>query len=275
MRTLNLFKTVTTAVGLLAGLLLMAVACFAQPGKEPVSAKARLQGAVIGEDGKGLAKALVVYTRLPRFSRRTTDPPVPLPPGATVSGPKFPPPVGPRFITEPALAKSVYADQNGVFDVGNLDPASYYLCAQVVGGGYLDPCKWSGMETLKLNSGQIRTGLQIKLKKGAILRFRIEDPKALLPRDSVVAAPHLIVGIRTETGAFHAAYTVRQDAAGRDLQLTVPFDTPLRLWIYSRHVKLTDTTGAAVDVSGAGASIRLSPQDEVKQLTYLVTGPLQ
>ncbi|MDP2999223.1 MAG: hypothetical protein Q8N47_17175 [Bryobacterales bacterium] len=275
MRTPNFFKTVTTAVWLLSGLSLMAVACFAQPGKEPVSAKARLQGAVIGEDGKALARAVVIYTRLPRYSRRTSDPPVPLPPGATVPGPKFPPPAGPRFITEPALARSVTADQNGVFDVGDLDTASYYLCAQVVGGGYLDPCKWSGIETLKLNPGQIRTGLQIKLKKGAILRFRIEDPKALLPKDSVVAAPHLIIGIRTETGAFHAAYTARQDATGRDLQLTVPFDTPLRLWVYSRHVKLTDTTGAVVDVTGAGPSIQLSPKDEVKQFTYVVTGPLQ
>ena len=50
--------------------------------------------------------------------------------------------------------------------------------------------------------------------------------------------------------AYLGAENTGVDIAGRDYQIVIPAGTPLRLWLFSRHVALNDASGKAVDVTG-------------------------
>jgi hypothetical protein len=74
------------------------------------------------------------------------------------------------------------------------------------------------------------------------------------------------------SGAFLAADIASVDRSGRDYQMTIPAGIPLKLWVFSRHVTLTDSRGLSVDNSGGKIPFQAAAgQDQVFTLT--VSGP--
>src|SRR6266496_1974453 len=49
--------------------------------------------------------------------------------------------------TVPPARATAATNQNGAFLLPGLPPGAYRICAQVPGGGYLDPCEWSDYTT--------------------------------------------------------------------------------------------------------------------------------
>ena len=180
------------------------------------------------------------YTQLPQ--------PVPiLPPGTTAARnqPRL------RWREIPFVHAFVRTGIGGAFDIGSLPQGQYTLCVQVPGGGFLDPCRWSRPIVVKLATGQSQTGVRIILARGSIVQIRVNDPLKLLPANEKGFASRLITGVHTASGQFHSASLIARDAAGADLQVTVPFGTPLRFWAHTRHVRLTDALGTVLDNLGA------------------------
>jgi hypothetical protein len=93
----------------------------------------------------------------------------------------------------------------------------------------------------------------IVLKKGVLLKVRVNDPAGLLPavKEDFLRPLNLIVGVVFGEGAFLRATNTGVDGAGRDYEMSVPAGTPLKLWVFSRHVTTADSRGLPVDNLGA------------------------
>jgi hypothetical protein len=162
---------------------------------------------------------------------------------------------------EAVVHNRISADAAGAAALPNLPAGEYALCGRVPGLPYLDPCRWGAQPRITV-SANASTQHTIVLTKGVFLKVRINDEKGLLPRvkDGPSRAGNLIVGVKFRNGAYLGAENTGVDASGRDYQLVVPAGEPLKLWLFSRHVALTDAAGKAVDMSGA--MIRSRPPRE-------------
>ena len=190
-----------------------------------------IEGSVTAEDGAPVAGAVVSYTRITRL-------------------------VGPAARARPApgeavVRSSISSDANGAFAVSNLPAGDYVLCAEAPSQPYLNPCKWSSAPKVTIAAGAVHRPALV-LKKGVFLKVRVNDPKGLLPpvKNDPSRAPNLIIGVVFGSGAFLAAAITRADQSGRDYQMSIPVGVPLKLWVFSRHVTLTDALGLPVDNSG-------------------------
>ena len=213
------------ALQILSSSILLSVFAFAQA---PFGA---MQGSITAEDGTPVAGAVVLYSRITRL-------------------------VGPVAHARPALGEavvrsSVSADTNGVFALSSLPAGDYYLCPEVPSAPYLNPCKWFSTPQVTISAGAVQRP-SLVLKRGVFLRVRVNDPAGLLPpvKDSPSRAANLIIGVVFGSGAFLAATNTRMDQTGRDYQMSIPAGMPLKLWVFSRHVTLTDSLGSPVDNSG-------------------------
>lgn len=223
----------------LASTVLLPACAFAQtpPGA--------MVGSVRGEDGAPVAGAVVRYARTTRL-------------------------VGPasraRLAPGEAVVQSrISSDANGAFSVSDLPAGEYLLCAEVSAAPFLDPCKWSTSPKITIAAGSVDRPALV-LKRGVFLKVRVNDPKGLLPlmKSDPSRAPNLIIGVVFGSGAFLAAANTRADQSGRDYQMSIPTGVPLKLWVFSRHVTLTDAAGLAVDNSGGRIPFQAVPgQDQV------------
>ena len=62
--------------------------------------------------------------------------------------------------------------------------------------------------------------------------------------------PGIIIGVQGDDGAFYRAAFGPAMANGRDFQITVPYDTHLRLWVFSRTLSVSDGLGNTLNSSG-------------------------
>jgi hypothetical protein len=207
-------------------------------------APAAMRGSVTAEDGKPVSGAVVRYRRIARLRQ-----------------------VGNHFEVaqgEAVMSRSTSSDPNGAFAALDLPAGEYLLCAEVPAAAYLDPCKWSTSLKVTVSAGTLAMPALV-LKKGVFLRVRVNDPAGLLPTQvGPMSAGNLIVGVRFGTGAFHAATIKNIDGRGRDYELVIPAGVPMSLWVFSRHVMLTDSNGSRIDNSGAMIPFQASPgQDQL------------
>jgi hypothetical protein len=211
----------------LCAVILLAAGCAF--GQAPFGA---IQGSVVAENGALLPGAVVLYSRVTRLVK---------------VGSSYQPAPG-----ETVVRRTVSCDANGAFSVSNLPVGEYLLCAEVPSGPYLDPCKWSLAQSTTVSAGSVARPT-IVLKKGVLLKIRVIDPAGLLPpvKEDLLHPLNLIVGVVFGEGAFLRATNTGVDGTGRDYQISVPAGTPLKLWVFSRHVTLADSGGLPVDNSGA------------------------
>ena len=215
-------------------------------------------GTVVTEDGKALAGIQVVA------SVALPQPAVTLPGGPTATG--------------AALAKAT-SGADGAFQFNGLPPGKIVFCLQAPPPGLLDPCSWAGPPvSVTLAAGQKLTGVQLKVKKGSVLQVRLDDPGqklAALPVSGPLSGfvPDVLMGVFTAQRLFYPAGLASTDATGRNHQITVPFDTPLKFTIASKQLQLTDEAGAALGARGLTIPfVHPSAGAPPKGLTFHVTG---
>jgi hypothetical protein len=168
---------------------------------------------------------------------------------------------------------SSVTDAKGGHSLQGLPPGTYIVCADTPAQPLLDPCKWEAGVAVQVNSGQTSV-LNVPLQIGVFLQVRVNDPQHLLPASekSPSDPPHLITGVFFGKGAFLAARRLASDAAGQTYQIAVPTASPLKLWLFSRHVALADDQGKPVPANGSQVPFQAAPgTNQVFAVT--VTGP--
>jgi hypothetical protein len=173
-----------------------------------------------------------------------------------------------------ARKKGAASGADGSFSVQDVPPGIYTLCTQASDKELLDPCRWSAAPpSVTVGAGQTVTGLEIRLKQGVTLRVSITDPsKHLAAHEGKTAGAHLLVGVFTADGVFHAAPKVTGGAAARVYSLVVPADTPLELSVYSKFFQLSDEKGTAVASAGGTVPFQAPARGQLRPFQFTVTG---
>lgn len=164
-------------------------------------------------------------------------------------------------VTGPTLAYATTA-ADGSFALDQLPAGTYTLCAQAAAALQIDPCHWSGTPPkITLNAGQNVTGYNFNLVKGQALQVRLDDKGALIASAAgAFGNPHVLVGILTAEGQFYPVTLTGVDSAGRDHSIVVPVNTTLRLTVASQSLKLTDSTGTALNPAGHVVPFRIDSE---------------
>jgi len=173
---------------------------------------------------------------------------------------------------EAQVSNVATAGANGAFSVSNLPSGQYMLCASVPGAPYLDPCIWHRPVAVTVSAAATSMP-SLTLEKGVFLNVRVNDPQRLLPQtlDGPLTPRKLIVGVWYANGAYQGARNTAIDSAGRSYELAIPTATPLKLWLFSRDVVLTDANGASVTASGAQTTFQAAAGQD-QSFTFTVAG---
>jgi hypothetical protein len=172
---------------------------------------------------------------------------------------------------EAVVHSVVAADANGASALSGLPAGNYILCGWVPSGPYLDPCKWGVMPKATISPNAVSSATVV-LRKGVLLKVRINDPQRLLPqtKDGPLGGP-FVVGVKFGKGAFLGAENTGMDSAGRSYQMAIPVGQQLYLWIFSRRFALTDAANKPVNVSGAPTAFQAATAaDQV--IVFTVSG---
>lgn len=227
--------------------IIVAVASLAALAQSPPGI---IQGVVVGDDGKPISGARV-YAAVKSTSQRIKAPPT----LATRAG------------------NTVNAAPDGTFTIPNLQPGSYILCAQTVVSGWLDPCQWAAVVPIvNLASGQSLSSQKVVMAKGAVIQIRINDPSKLLATTPGAIAHDVEVLALASNKAYYHARIASTDAAGRNHELTVPFEASQTLIVRSQQFALADARGAAMPASGHTEAVQASNGKGTPPIVFTVTG---
>ena len=159
-------------------------------------------------------------------------------------------------MTAPAASGRAQSAPDGSFGFDNLPAGEYALCAQAPGGGFVDSCHWSPVpQAVTVKAGQSIIGVQIRVATGSVLHIRLNDPGEFIGSEGRRR------GARHDGGTQLArlvptTFLAGKDAAGRNHEVTIPLDTPLKFHIFSKHVRINDENGVAVDSAGSTFTIQ-------------------
>jgi len=191
-------------------------------------------GIVMDEGGKPVPGARVVYMRMPEMVKEVVGREIRVYPAAD----------------EPAFSATVGVDELGRFGVEGLIPGTYSMCAAGP-VGFLDTCRWSAHIRLNLAEGERRGDLLLTLKRGAVVQIWVDDPEGLVEMGTGPGDfRNLIVGVTTPSGAFYGPEAVEKNGAAWRFVVTIPFEDPFRLWVFSRHLRLRMDDGTALNMKG-------------------------
>src|SRR5436305_994998 len=71
----------------------------------------------------------------------------------------------------PPLRQTVQSGADGSFSIVGLPAATYTLCVQTAGDGYLDPCIWTPpAPSVTLSTGEFSSGHVLRIQPGSILK---------------------------------------------------------------------------------------------------------
>ncbi len=216
-------------------------------------------GIVVDEGGNPVPGARVVYMRMPKMVQEVVGREIRVRPAAG----------------EPAFSATASVDEAGRFDVDGLIPGTYSVC--VTGPiGFLDTCLWSARVGLSLAEGERRGDLLFTLRRGAVVQISVEDPEDLVRLGTDLADfRNLIVGVTTPSGAFYRPEAVKKNGSTWKFALTVPFEKPFRLWVFSRHLSLRKDDGTPLNMKGPNEEFTVQRGQSAFEFRLAVAGLLQ
>lgn len=140
---------------------------------------------------------------------------------------------------------SATSGPGGAFRFDDVYEGQYRLCAQAPGTPWLDPCEWDLKPIATSLSGSQRSvTVGMVMKMGAVIPIRIDDPgQLLLTHEGKTPGAHLLLAVSNDALVFHPALITSRDARGRDQQIVIPFDTPVKLVAFSSFFRLADSVG--------------------------------
>ena len=175
----------------------------------------------------------------------------------------------------PPFSRTSTSAGDGSFQILGVPAGQYSLCAQVAGGGYVDPCQWSlTLPTVTVAANQASTGNAVRMAKGSVVKIRLQDPGGQMgqkTRDG--RKPHLLIGVATPRGAFSPAHQTGKSGNSADFEVTVPVDTRLTMQVVSRDLRLGDDHGSPLSNNGAREPFLQGNADpNPKSFSYTVLG---
>jgi hypothetical protein len=244
----------------ITNVIIVIVITFGALSHRAIQGQASLTGRVVSDKGQPIAGAKVVYHRKVTYAIA--------PPGTSEGH-------APHWVpTGPQIQGSVITSAGGHFTLPPVPNGNYTLCAASPVPGYLNTCRWSAATPFSVAQGLVPTVPDLVLQTGTEVHVRVNDPLNLAPTASK-APVRLIVGVMTNGNAFYAADVVSQDAAGRDLSVTVPSATPLRLWLYGPKLNVRDSTGATVNPAGHSLPFQAAANASRVDYVFNITGTRQ
>jgi len=162
----------------------------------------------------------------------------------------------------------------GTFRFGGLNDGRYGLCAQAPKSTWLNPCDW-GLQPLMvtLSSAQPVASVTMVMKKGVAVPIRVDDPGRLLSQhEGKTPGAHLLIGVGNDAFVFLPASVTSQDAGGRNQQVVIPFNSPVKLAVYSSFFQLADATGLALPKTGAAILLTVPTGQQPATVGLRVTG---
>ncbi len=187
------------------------------------------------------------------------------PPGTSGHAPHW-------VIAAPRVSGSVTTGIDGSFTLPPLPDGNYGICVVSPLPGYLDSCQFTPGTLASVSQGRAPALSDIRLKTGTEIHIRINDPLHLAPKSARSGPVPLIVGVLTHGTTFYAARIIAEDASGRDHTITVPIGTPVKLWVFSRTVKVADITGKLIDSKGYALPLQALANTPRMDYVFTVTG---
>jgi len=193
-----------------------------------------LTGLVVDDSGKPIAQARLLISLSPSVTHKISAPPV-------ITGP---------------LAATVYSDGAGNFRADGLAPGQYIVCAEASELGFLDPCHWStSAPVAAIAIGRATPGVRVIMAKGSIVKVRVEDLQRLLKSAAVAVDLDLEIHVVTPRGIHYHAAIQSSTGVGREHTITVPFNTPLTLRVFSAHLTINDQSGRPFPATGVALNV--------------------
>ncbi len=146
-----------------------------------------ITGTVSSDDGVLPAGLAVVLHKIPEYTN------------ASKTGMSQPRVIASSIRTPQVLGVS----STGAFGASAVPSGHYKLCASPP-DGYLDTCLWTGPVDVVLAPGSSSTAGNLRLRRGAVVHIRLDDPQSLLPSVETSSVEWgVVAGVMTPAGETH------------------------------------------------------------------------
>jgi hypothetical protein len=189
----------------------------------------------------------------------------------------------------PPLSKTTRTGGDGAFRIDNMPAGRYSLCVQTAGDIWLDPCQWNSTPAgILLTAGQTATGVSLKLAAASVLNVQVKDSGKLLKQKRKDGRdPDLAIGVWGPRGLYYPARAAAApnsvgnppSAGTQDIaytyRLAIPRDTPLKLHVSSKDLRIGDALGAALAANASQQTFQHTTGDtNPKSFVFTVLGLL-
>jgi hypothetical protein len=175
---------------------------------------ASFTGSVVGDSGRPVPGAKLVYTRMPTYTRDK---------------------LGHLTTKEPGLTNSVAVGSDGTFALTALPAGSYFVCGYGSQASQVSGCNWDGGHTVDLADGQAVRNVVRAVHEGTTITIRVSDPNAriLLPdvKGNVTKERRFFVGVTAPSGYGEPAKVVSAAAGQFVFQVAIPNRQKVRFLI--------------------------------------------
>jgi hypothetical protein len=182
-----------------------------------------IQGTVLSDDGKPVARAKIYYGRTGRVKAKAA-----------------------ASVLPPILA--VKTGMDGRFLLPNLTPGGWTVCVEAA--GYLNPCHWSTAPAFSVGAGQTIANAAVRVDEAYLLRVQISDPQGLLANEGKAAGAVLQLGVHAPSGAFQRATVASKESKSREYTIAVPLRAAAKLFVSGGAFQLIDAAGLPVSKNG-------------------------
>lgn len=135
----------------------------------------------------------------------------------------------------PGFVRTVAADGWGKFQVAELPPGRYHVCADGVKANQVGSCHWGGVGVIELGAGQRLDGIVRTVRAGALLTINVADPNGrIVLADAQGFMPRqgrFVLELVSPTGSQRRAERISGSASGHVYQLTVPKQWAMRMFL--------------------------------------------